>query len=126
MSSDQRATIFGERIKIEPATGWYLARAQAAAAEDHHHRLIAPTHVALNRQSQAVGYCSAGALPMFFAWMHSQAPARETFEAWRLAQAEMRGQAHCLAIQGHSPLLPYVEKMGYERLGEAILYLKKG
>ena len=121
----RRGTAYGERIKLEPAHWYYLARLKAAAAEDNHHRLIYPTDVVIDRQNQVVGYCSAGNLPMFFAWMHSQAPARDTFEAWHLAQDLMKGRQHCLAIQGHSPLLPFVERMGYERLGEAILYLRR-
>ena len=39
--------------------------------------------------------------------------------------APAAGQGLCLAVSPDSPLLPYVERMGYERLGEAILFLKR-
>ena len=122
-------------IRLCPLTAG-LRRPLARAALEDNHRVIAPTHVVVRSTPQpaplegvadeVVGYASLGAQALFFAWLHTRRLNKyESFRAWRLAEALAAGQGLCLAVSPDSPLLPYVERMGYERLGEAILFLKR-
>ena len=96
-----------------------------AAMEDHH-RVIAPTHVVLRGEEEVVGYASLGGQALFFAWLDSRKlSAHESFRAWRQAEEVAHGRGLCLAVSPDSPFLPFVERMGYERLGPAVLFLKR-
>jgi len=113
-------------IHLEPYSPPRHAAALAAAATADNHRVIAPTHVAVRGTDECVGYASLGGQRLFFAWLDSKKlVARESFAAWRQAEVVAAGMGLCLAVSPNSPLLPFVERMGYERLGPAILFLKR-
>lgn len=103
-----------------------LALRAAAGADGH--VVVAPTHV-VDRRGEIVGYASIGSARMFFAWLDSQKlGAIESFAAWREAEqllAKGGGGPVILPCTETSPLRPFVEKMGYQRLGEATLFVKQ-
>jgi hypothetical protein len=97
---------------------------RAAAARDGH-RVIAATHV-LKRGDEVVGYASLGRQQLFFAWLDSRKlSVFESFRAWHQAEQLAAGKGLCLAVSPDSPFIPFVERMGYERLGPAVLFLKR-
>jgi len=99
----------------------------AYAAMTDHHQIIAPTHVVLKGE-EVIGYGSLGAVPMMFAWMHSRrATPRDSFTAWRLAEAAMRQRgipAVCMPCEASSPFAPHLARQGYEILGTAQITMK--
>jgi len=113
--------------------GWSLPL-YVAAREDHH-EVIAPTHVVvrttprgpdLGVEDEVVGYASLGGHQLFFAWLHTKKLNKhESFRAWRLAEELAAGKGLVMAVSPNSPLLPYVERMGYQRLGPAVLFIKR-
>jgi len=113
-----------EAVTLAPITLILRAQVQAAAAADGH-GVIHPTHAVL-RGDEVVGYASLGAVKMFFAWLDTRKlSAPESFRAWRTAEDLLVGAGPvCLPCTLSSPLLPFVERMGYQRLAEARLHLK--
>jgi len=102
-----------------------------AAAEADGHVLIHPTHV-VRKNGDIVGYASLARVRMMFAWLDThKLKGPESFRAWRLAQEEIRQmQAQsgnqwpvALPCSFDSPLLPFVERMGYLGIGDCRLHL---
>jgi hypothetical protein len=102
-----------------------------AAARADKHVLIHPTHIVLrsvpDRPPQIVGYASLGSVRMMFAWLDSnKLTAPESFRAWRMAREEMAKQGGPVALPCtfDSPLLPFVERMGYKGIFDARIHLR--
>ena len=108
--------------RITPAQGPLLA---AAAAADGH-AVYAPTHL-VQRDGQIVGGLSLGGLPLLFLWLDTQrVTPRETYQVWSAAAAELRGRGPVIVpCTDASPLRPYLERLGGQRVGTAHLYLKE-
>lgn len=113
-------------VRLVPMTPALLPQVTAAAQADAGHILIAPSH-AVMRSNEAVGYASLAVVPMFFAWLDTnKLSAPESFRAWRAAEEILKGQGTvCLPCTDSSPLLPFVSKKGYHRVGTAHLHLKE-
>jgi len=129
-------TVTAPRVRLCPLTPGLRMPLQRAAAADRH-RVIAPTHVVLRStprgeplggvEDEVVGYASLGGHQLFFAWLHTRRLNKhESFRAWRLAEELAADKGLVMAVSPESPLLPFVERMGYERLGPAVLFIKKG
>lgn len=114
------------RPELLPATAAWLPQIHAAAQADGGHAVMKPTHVAV-RGKQVVGYGSLGALPMMFAWLDTkQLSARESFALWRAAEEQLKGRGQVVVPCGtDSPLLPFMEKLGYKKLGTAHIFVKE-
>lgn len=100
--------------------------AVAAAAAADGHILIHPTHV-VKRGNEIVGYGSLGAVRMMFAWLDSKKlSGPESFRAWRQAETELKrmGGPIALPCTADSPLLPFVERMGYRGIFNARVHVK--
>lgn len=102
--------------------------ALAAVATEDKHVLIHPTHI-VSRGTDIVGYASLGTVRMMFAWLDTnRLKAPESFRAWRMARTEMErlhpGEPVCLPCTFDSPLLPFVERMGYKGIFNARIHLK--
>ena len=114
-------------VTLRPLRLHELPGLTAAAAADQGHIVIHPTH-GVWRGGESVGYASLGAVKLFFAWLDTQKlSAHESFNAWRQAELVLREQHAgpvCLPCTAGSPLLPFVERMGYRRLGTAHFHLK--
>ena len=112
-------------VQVVPLTPALAAAVQRAAAGDRH-GVIHPSH-AVVRGADVVGYGSLGTVPMFFAWLHTQQmSAPETFRAWAQAEKILAGRGPvCMPCTADSPLLPFVEKKGYARIGTAHLFIKE-
>ena len=113
-----------EPVTLVPITLLLRAQVQAAAAADGH-GVIHPTH-AVRRGDEVVGYTSLGAVRMVFAWLDTRKlSAPETFRIWRESEKILSGMGPvCLPCTTSSPLLPFIERMGYQRLADARLHLK--
>jgi hypothetical protein len=104
----------------------------AAAKEDNHFGLIAPTHIVV-RQSDAgqevVGCASLGAVHCCHSWLHSQkVKPRETVMMMSLFDqvAKARGVELVVApVQAGSPLYPCMEHWGWTKLPDMTLWRKK-
>lgn len=103
---------------------------EAAAADGH--ILIYPTHIVWRSRAdgtkEMVGYGSLGSVRMMFAWLDShKLSGPESFRAWRLAQAEMARHPGPVALPCtyDSPLLPFVERMGYKGIFNARVHVRE-
>lgn len=112
--------------ELVPATPALLPQVHAAAQADGGHAVLSPTHVA-QRGGRVVGYGSLGKLPMMFAWLDTKAlTARESFALWREAEKTLQGRGTVVVPCGtDSPLLPFMEKLGYQKLGTAHIFVKE-
>lgn len=104
-----------------------LARLIEASAQDNH-RPICPTHL-LEREGEILGYASIGCVPMVFCWVDSRkVRARQSFAL--LAQAEQLAAAYapvnviCVPCTAESPFAPFMGRLGYHQLGEAMFLVK--
>jgi hypothetical protein len=112
-------------IEVVPVTQVHLQGLELLAKADGH-GVIYPTHAVMRGDEEIVGYGSLGRVPMFFAWLHSRKLGpRESFEAWRQAEALLKGRGPvCVPCTDGSPLLPFLEKKGYSKVGTAHLFIK--
>jgi hypothetical protein len=103
-----------------------LDAVQAAATRDDH-VVLAPTHVVV-RGGDIVGYGSLAAVPMLHVWLDSQrVKARESAMLLNMAEGILSAQGLRNVIvpcDPRSPFHPYMEKLGYTRLGTTTLNLK--
>jgi len=112
-------------ITLLPMHSAQVPELAAAAAADGH-VLIYPTHV-VKRGSEIVGYASLGVVRMMFAWLDSKKlTGPESFRAWRQAEQELKhlGGPIALPCTADSPLLPFVERMGYRGIFNARVHVK--
>jgi hypothetical protein len=98
-----------------------------AAAEDEH-VVVAPTHV-IEKDGKIVGYASLGMVTVLNTWVHSRhVTARDSVMLLREGEkllAKTGAKVVCLPVAPNSPFLPFVEKLGYTRLGWAGYNLKQ-
>jgi len=111
-----------ELVRMTPA----LRPAVVAAAAEDGHAVIHPTHAVL-RGNEIVGYGSLGAVPMFFAWLDThKLSGPESFRAWAAAEKLLVGRGPvCLPCMDDSPLLPFIARKGYVKIGTAHIHLKE-
>ena len=114
------------KVRVEPVTEKTLPQIHAAAAADGGHAVLQPSH-AVVKGDEVVGYGSLAVMPMMFAWLSTQRlTPRESFSAWKQGEALMAGKGTvCVPCGMDSPLLPFMEKMGYTKVGTAHIYLKE-
>lgn len=102
-----------------------LAAVLEAAREDHH-AVLGATHL-VRKAGEVVGYL--GVLPMFNVWLHSdRMSARDSFTVIREMERLGRLAGHgliCVPCAESSPFRPYMERLGYQCLGQSTLNLKK-
>ena len=133
MNTDKNQIQASGRLALLELTPELQLPAAAAAAADRH-QLIAPTHVVV-KDGRVIGYGSLGRVRLFFAWMDTKhATPRDSFAAWRLAEAEMADGAAaqhrptenliCMPCEAGSPFAPYLKHKGYDILGTAQITLK--
>jgi len=104
-----------------------VAALAKVAAEDQH-QIVGATHLA-EKNGQIIGYASIGAITMLNVWADSKnVHARESAYLLNLAEctaAAMGLRTICLPCAAESPFLPYIDKLGYHRLGSATFNLKQ-
>jgi hypothetical protein len=112
-----------------------LERLKAAAAADDH-RVIGATHLALKGSlpgtEEIAGYASCAGLPMLHAWASTgkggapRLTARESLELLRMAETLLAEQYNgvILPCSAQSPFYGLLPKLGYECLGETVLWAK--
>jgi len=114
-------------IMVLPVQLAQLPALMEAARADGNHAVIDPTHVVL-RGREIVGYGSLGRVRMMYGWLDThKLKGPESFCAWRQAEAELRklGGPICLPCTLTSPLLPFMERKGYQPLGNVRLFRKE-
>lgn len=97
-------------------------------AKADNHTLLFPTHV-IRRSGEVVGYCSMGGMPILNTWVHSErVRARESAMLLNVAENVMRAtgsKAVVTPCSADSPFFPLMEKLGYSRMGQTTLNLKR-
>ena len=118
-------------VELVPLTDALRAQTAAAAAADGH-GVVAASHAVIrtargDARPTVVGYMSLGVVPMLFVWLDSrQVTPRETYAAWRLGADHLQGRGPvCVPCTEASPLRPYLERLGGQRVVTAHLYLKQ-
>jgi hypothetical protein len=91
----------------------------AAAAADKH-AVILPTHVFV-KAGKVVGYCACGAPTIFF-WSKTANSPRDTFGMMDFAEANTP-RPFAAPCATDSPLIRFLPKRGYTRLGNADWFL---
>lgn len=103
-----------------------LAELVSVAAEDAH-TVIAPSHL-VTRGQEIVGYASVGAIPMLHVWLKRGAVRpRESLMLLNLGEGLLAGKGHGNVIVpcwDGSPFAPYMERLGFSKLGATTLYTK--
>jgi hypothetical protein len=104
-----------------------LAALAAAAAADGH-PVIGPTHVMVKGE-KIIGYLSLGGLPTVQAWFDRKHPhAADSLKMIETGEALLQDKGvreYAVACAPESPFTPHMERMGFERLGETVLWLKR-
>jgi hypothetical protein len=114
------------RAYVRPISLADLPELRTLAAADRH-KVVAPTHVAVNA-GEIVGYASIGALPAVVCWTDSRRTVKtEGFRFLREVEgfAAERYQDIMLVCTPHSPFRPFLERVGYQFLGNADFLQKK-
>ncbi len=99
----------------------------ANAAEDQH-VAIAPTHVVEDDKGRIIGYASIGAVQYFGCWLDSKrVNAMQSVQL--LAQGEQiareqGAQQVLMPCEQRSPFYPYMQRLGFQKLGQASFNLK--
>ncbi len=103
-----------------------LAKLVEAAKRDNH-ECLAPTDIAW-KGATPVGYGSLAAVPMMHIWVDSKAVrARESLGLLNTGEAmlaKMGMRSVIVPCWSGSPFAPYMEQLGYKKLGETTLYIK--
>jgi hypothetical protein len=107
--------------KIIPFTPDRLEELKAAASADGH-AVIEPTAL-LVEDGKIRGYAGLG-LPVIFFWSHTGNSPRATFEFADYCE-KLSGPRFVVPCTADSPLFPYMEHRGYERLGNADFFLMR-
>lgn len=98
---------------------------QAAKADDH--EVIAATDLVW-RGKELVGYGSLGGIPMLHVWVaRGKVRARESLMLLQYAENVMFRSGSRQVIMpcwDQSPFAPFMEKLGYQKLGTTTLYWK--
>jgi len=95
---------------------------KAAAADNH--MLAWPTHH-VKKGDETLGALSI--LPTVLVWLNTQkAKVRESLEVQSTYEAMVANTSRCVIVPCvlNSPLLPYMEKVGYIDLGKVELFVK--
>lgn len=113
-------------MTIRPISVEDLPKLQAAAEADGH-VVIAATHI-VEKGGEAVGYVSAGGIPMVGLWMDTKKT--DMFDAKKV----QREYETFFRFQGHqaivvpcmvsSPFYPFMEKDGHSKLCDTTLFVK--
>ncbi len=96
----------------------YPALVEAAKADNH--CVLGPTHI-LRKDGRIIGYAGKAPAPLMF-WSHTQNSPFDTFRFLRFAIAQMGG-AHWTTCDLASPLYRFMGELGYERFGNADLFV---
>lgn len=103
-----------------------LSELLALAAADQH-RVLGATHIA-RKGGRIVGYGSLGGLPVLNCWLDSvRVNARDTVHVLSVAEALLAAAGHThvlLPCDPRSPLKPYLERLGFEPLGQCVMHMK--
>lgn len=112
-------------LQLVPLTPVLRALVDQAAAADGH-RAVAATHAVL-RGGQVVGAVALGNVPTLFLWLDRQrVGALDSYRVWRKLADHFHGAGPvCVPCTEASPLRPYLEKLGGQRIVTAHLYLKE-
>lgn len=99
-----------------------------AAAADHGHAVLAPTHC-LVRDGRIIGYTSIMGMPMVHIWMDTKsATARDSVGGLAQIEAVLRDRGvgdYYMPCQETSPFFPLMQKAGFEPIGTCVLFRKK-
>lgn len=92
------------------------------------HACIAPTHV-VRKEDRIIGALSLGAYPTCLVWMHTKdAHMRDALDAMRFYENAVFSTNYrgiIVPCAKHSPLRPYLERVGYKNAGEFDLLFKE-
>lgn len=118
--------MMGARIRrINPAKDLRDLR-ERAAADDH--VVLTPTHV-VEKDGEIVGYLSIGAVPIVNVWMDSEklGPRDSVAVLGQLdAVMDYAGQPlYYMPCDKASPFSPVMEKLGFARLMETQMFVRK-
>jgi hypothetical protein len=94
------------------------------AAADDNHMLAWPTHH-VQREGETIGALSI--LPTVLVWLDTRkTKARESMQVQSMFEAMVANTSRCVLVPCvlNSPLLPYMEKVGYIDLGKIELFVK--
>lgn len=99
-----------------------------AAQRDGHH-IMGATHLVM-RGEECVGYVSIAGLPVMHTWLDSQRihageSLRVQDQVDALLNDRFGGSPVLVPCPEESPFTPHMERLGYERLGPTMLYLKR-
>jgi hypothetical protein len=130
-------SLTGQRIQLrrllartpeqQAALNQLLADLQREAAADNH-QALAPTHVMI-RGDEILGYVSIAGMPMINFWAHSgKLHAGESLKMIETAEAVAQHegcQLVCVPCAENSPFAQHMERLGFQKLGATVLYLKQ-
>ena len=107
-----------------PATLERLTR-QAAADQ---HPVIAPTHI-MQKGDEVIGYFSIGGLPTVQAWFDSHhkhaADSLKMIEHLETILREQGVRVFAVACAPQSPFSSHMERLGFRKLGETVMWAKE-
>lgn len=96
-----------------------------AAADNH--AVLGPTH-AMMKGDKIIGYLSLNGLPNVHAWFDTKHPhamdSLKMIEMGELVLREAGITGYTLLCAKESPFTPHLERMGFQKLGETVLYVK--
>lgn len=104
-----------------------VARLSEAARQDNH-MVVAPTHI-VDLGGEMIGYLSINGLPTVRAWFDSRHKnvlrSKRMIEDGELIVREQGHPAYIIGVSPQSPFLPHMAGLGFERLGDQVVFIKK-
>lgn len=91
------------------------------------HAVIGPTH-AMMKGDKIIGYLSLNGMPNVHAWFDTKHPhaldSLKMIEMGELVLREAGVAGYTLLCAEESPFTPHLERMGFQKLGKTVLYVK--
>lgn len=112
-------------VEAEQHVAKLTALRNAAAAD--HHVVLNPTHLML-KGDQLIGYLSLGGLPTVHAWFDTKHPhATDSLKMIETGEAIMASngvRTFAVCVSKDSPFSPHMERLGFQRAGETVVWTK--
>ena len=125
-----RATLVPLRPRDQAEAAALPAKLQAlhAAAAADEHMVLSPTHLMV-KGDEIIGYLSIGGLPTVQAWFNSQhkhaADSVKMIEHAETIMREQGARVYAVACAPQSPFSIHMERLGFTKLGETVLWRKE-
>lgn len=127
MSINKDNSLLDKMAMMRPMEESDIPKVLAEAHADGH-TCPFPTHV-IHKGEEIVGAVSMGTVPMIMAWMHTaRCTPRDSLNQLSVVESILKSagaKTWCFPCTEDSPFYKVLEALGYEKVGDVTLFIKK-